>query len=245
MEIGNLKKIKLNLKHPQFEGDIEFRSIALFVGANGVGKTLILKYIWVMGMITCADIVSAQTADLKEVAQFTFDNCFDDQDFDGTIKCKYDKGSVKVTLKEGTITKVKCIIAPEVDTPSPPTFMSKDMRTFDSIKTYLKIRNKIGAIGATQLVPEQMKEMLDFFKLYDITYVERLLIKLKSRVVTPQRFRDFIAGFTGFSTKIHELYYDRVNQDIKFVNDKGVEKSLTTLGAGEQSLVNMAVANTI
>ena len=241
MTVGSLKGMKYKLTKPfPFKGETEHKAFSLYVGPNGSGKTIIMKFTYALALITAMRVEGGVSVNLEQCAQFVFNSCFDDMDFNGTIKGNYEKGSTKVYLDNGTVKKVKYIMAPEVTIPTPPVFMSKDIRTFDSIKTYLKIRKKCGIMGIP--TPPEMEELLDFYKLYDINHVESMLHKFKSKVTTSEPFREAMKGF-DLKPQIMEIFYDPHDCDFKYVDDKGVELSLTRLSAGEQSLVNMFLAN--
>ena len=235
--IGNLKKITVDMTVPmKFKGELEHKSFSLYVGPNGSGKTLILKFTWVLSHITSAAVLQPKNlASVKIYAQYVFDKSFDEQNFTGVFNTLFERGELDITLVDGKVTELELRIEDTVTEPTPPILMSKDMRTFDQIAIYLKVRKKIGILGKPNQY--QFEELLDFYKLYDVCYVEAILIKFKNKVKVSKEYKESINGF--FELKIDEIFYDKATNAFKYTTDEGEEKNFTSLSAGEQAVCNM------
>lgn len=236
-DLGHIKDMAINIDKP-IKMDIpsmEFKSIMITVGQNGSGKSLVLKINWAVATII-STVVNAKAmgvpVDSTMIAQYVMDNTFTDQNFNGEIIANFDNGIIELVIEEGKIVRAGCEVDPMVKQVSTPIFMSTDMRTFDQIKTYFKMQEML----------KSDEKMLEMYRLFDIVYVKMLEQKLKGGWNATNGFKDSINGFTGMEKYTYDSFHIE-DGDVKLMDEDGEVRSLCTFSKGEQSLINMILAN--
>jgi len=256
MVLGSINEIVVDLTEPMEikMQTLTYRQINLFAGQNGSGKSFLL--IKVFCLQTALGVYAALPIDQvipdvlkRKVAQEIWDGSFTDQNLNGTIEGRYDHGvSLKVTFVKGDVTDVQYSDLTKITAVAPVIYMSSHMRTFESIKMYLKMRkifkessqptHEFGADLATKLVK-------DGFKLYDILCIERLISKmpildtveicktLSNFEPNDQVFND-IASFDVDYDRCDFLYRSKATGNAVY---------LTSLPKGHQSLINMVLCS--
>lgn len=258
--IGSVKSVKLNLKDKEDNGimmmpePMTLKEIAIFVGQNGSGKTLVLKFIWVVSMMLYNSVnyrrlrphMTELNEELKnENYQFLIDKSFDENNFNGTIEATFEHASVSLKLTNGKIAQLEIEVEQGYDLPTLPIFMSKNLRTFDDIKKYLQFR-KLNNIVDVKSNPESFEKMLEIYRIYDVTFVESLLLKLKEPKDIPDNVLESLHSFEGMEKyNMKKLGADLESCDIYFLNENNERVNLTRLSAGEQSLTNMVISQLI
>lgn len=236
-QMGHVKAMTIKLKEPAFDIDnMAFNAIALFVGQNGSGKSLVLKFNWATAMIAHTVINARQMGvpiDVQGISQYIMDNTFQNQNFTGLIAAHYENGTIELELEEGKLKRAACDYDPWVESAMTPVFMSTDMRTFDQIKQYFKMEKLLGS----------KEKILEAYRLYDVTYVEMLKVKLSKGLKATDAFKRAVLGFDGMEKYKFEEFFLK-DESIWYKDDEGKEREMTTLSKGEQSLVNMVLANT-
>lgn len=251
MKLGQVKHLYIKIDKPiKMEAEIDYNNIAIFVGQNGSGKTLLLKLIWVTSFISLSFIEARkkkQNFNTLELGQFTFDSCFDNQIFNGTIKTYYNNGDLEIILDNGKIQDIIINFDDTIDSASFPIFMSKDLRTFDNIHRYLKLRKTLKINGNLNVnLLEEFKELQGFYKLYDIMYVERLLTQLKHQEYeVTQKFKDTLSNYDLDKLKIKSFGFNEIDSYFYYLNEDDDKINLSTLSAGEQSLINIFLCNAL
>ncbi len=239
-DLGHLITMALKIDAPiPMDVDLEFRELVLFCGKNGTGKSLILKLSWVLGTIMGMSVVKKMLLttgmdpkiDIESLSQYTFDKSFDDQNFNGTIGANYEQGSISITLEHGKVLSVDVTLAPEVNSCPPTIFMSTNMRTFDQITQYLKIAK----------IVDTEDKMTEFYKLYDIAYIKFLQVKLEKGLTATPKFKDTLKQFELEKLELETI--EMTDESVYYTNTKGQRLELTTLSKGEQSIINMFLAN--
>ena len=96
--LGHIKELSLDIDSPiiMTMPKIEFKNLALFVGTNGSGKSLILKLVWCAGMIGEAFIASevlTMPHNPIDNAQYIFDKSFSNQNFNGKMNFIFEDGN--------------------------------------------------------------------------------------------------------------------------------------------------------
>lgn len=225
-----IQSMTLTLTNPKMDIDMEFNQILILVGQNGTGKTLVMKLSW--ALTTAASVAFAvPTQKLETVLQTILDSTFDAQDFDGFMSITYTEGSVlSATLIKGQVVSAEVIFSPKAKQFPPPIFMSSTMRTFDQIKNFLKTK---------KLVPD----ISQLYKLYDIVYVELLSAKLSGGWPIPPALESRLPDYNLDKYDMKTFYID--DESVWFENSEGSRTDLTTLSAGEQSILNMFIGNFI
>ena len=234
--IGNIRSMTFKLEDPPLNIDeMELREIMILVGSNGSGKSLVLKFNWALAMITHSTIGARKMGapiTVNETAQFVLDNTFVDQNFTGKVECFFENGTTSVELKDGKVTSAGVDLDPGVNSCPTPIFMSTDLRTFEQIKQFLKMEKMAGG---------DKEKMLESYRLYDITYIESLKMKLSGGLTLPSAFRDIMKNYELDKYDFREFFIE--DETVKFKNGEGKARDLATLSKGEQSLVNMFLVN--
>lgn len=223
-----IRKLVLNITAPiKMDSEIELSQLAVFVGQNDSGKTLILKIAYALATIGLSP-GSPVKVDPKEAAQFIFDNTFTDQNFNGSLKAIYTEGSVSVDLHEGKVLSVEIT---DLENPLPMIFMSTDMRTFDQMVLYLRMRYQAGTDPKIF-----MKMMLEAYRLYDFTYMEALIARCPIRL--PKPLTETLKNF-DFKEPITSIEVDLEKCEFLAVLEDGSKKNIATYGKGHQAILNM------
>ena len=120
--------------------------------------------------------------------------------------------------------------------------MSSAMRTFDAISQYLKTRLMFKPAGAASVADREvvLEKMCTLYKLYDVIYVEVLIAKAPIKIdstLAKTLQKDF-----EIKEEITEIGLDEAKGDFYTVSKEG-KKYLTTYSKGEQSIINMLLAN--
>ncbi len=233
-------KVHLDPPHVNIEQELEYRSLLLLVGANGTGKSFVLKTTWVMSFIafTLSHLKGASEDQMLEISQFIFDKSFE-QPFTptGEISCTFEN-NVNITLKliMGQVSDIAIVGFDDVVTFPAPKYLSSKLRLFDSISMYLKIRKDKVASGLGQ--EEIIGAMLEYYPLYDVMYVEGLVNN--SPLILTQEQTDSLHKF-DFEENISSLTADLDKCDFYVTMDTQEIKYMKTYGSGHQAMVNMLV----
>ena len=108
--------------------------------------------------------------------------------------------------------------------------MSTETRTFWQIEKCLKIIEKL-----------EEEEYFKFYKTYDIIFCQMIREKYYSEIIVNENIKDSLKKFELDKHNISKFIYK--DDKFKYVNNNGEELDLTSLSAGEQSLINMLLAN--
>lgn len=225
---------------------IDINQVSLFVGANGTGKTMIMVLMYVMCEIAkVRQSPSPMLAELvNDYSNFITDACISDFNSTGVIRCNFTEDKfIEVTYDSGKVTNVECDIdSKEYVTPY-VSFSSKNLRTFDSIKVYLSMRKMANTSfpGRKAKNPQLfIAQMLGAYKLYDVMYVEEVIENCPIELT--EKHKTVLSEFSIDSTS-KRFIFDEDKCDFFFEFEDGSLKALTTYSAGEQSIINMFVAN--
>lgn len=237
----NLETIKIDLDPMMpMKDEIEFnKSLNVFVGANGSGKSVILKSAFALSYIGSAYSImkikgiSVKDYELRELAEFAFTKTFDDFNSSGECYATYTNGS-KITVKFtlGKCTFVEVILAEDNIIPK-VTYGPSSMRLFSSYENYLKFRGMLST--NTVLTESEVSKMLDTFKLYEVVLGESLVAK------SPIDVSSYTALYEEpYNIKpISYIEVDLVKAQVLARYPDNTTTRLSTLSSGEQSVVNM------
>lgn len=241
MKLGNIKTLSMKLEEPAIDfKDITMNQISIFIGANGTGKSLILQFTWAMSMITqmkiMADLKSVQ---IREFSQFVMNTSFDNN-FTGTVSVTYDSGAtIKLDLKEGKCETPEFTNIESIDKDVPtPIYMSTNVRTFDEIEKYLKIRfmyTKELSIDESTLI-----KMSSIYKLYDVLACEKRYNRAISGTDIPNEMGEQLVKNYDFKKKPIKIIYD---ENFYLIYEDESREKLARMGKGHQSIVNMSTVN--
>lgn len=238
-QIGHVRNMTIKLEEPAFDIEkMDFKSISILVGPNGSGKSLVLKLNWMVNAIAMTITAARREGvpfDSKQLAQFTVSNTFVDCNFTGIVGAEWENGLLELILQDGKVEEVIMMIDDDVVVP-PPTFMSTDMRTFDQINKYLKLRKMFG--GSQQ-------KLLEVYRLYDVMYVESLIPRMKKGIRVGKQLKATFEHFEPMGDyRFRSFHITDDEEDMVYATYKDDEvRSLSILSKGEQSLINMFIAN--
>lgn len=231
---GNIRQLKIHITDPiKMEMDIEMNKLSVFVGANGTGKTFILINTFAISSIAQAIVLHKfPPSTLSLVAQYIYDNCFTDQNINGTISAEFENGpAISIEFDKGKVKNLTYDAFDDVEQPIRVVFMSSQFRTFNAISGYLQMRKMIYRGDQEQY----MKEALDMYKLYDVMVIEGLIAKmplmLDKTMLDLFKSYDITEEITGVSVDLDKC-------DFYTVGPKG-NKYMCTYGSGHQSVFNM------
>lgn len=224
---NHLKELRLNITAPiKMNQTIDIRTLNVFVGQNASGKSLMLKMVFALGA------TGATSPALNEAAQFIWDNTFVDQNFNGTVGATYERGSLDITFEDGKVINVNPV---GLEQPAPVVFMASDLRTFDAMVLYLRVRSTSGEPGTGEFV----SNMLKAYRLYDLTYMEQLIrrcpILITSKIVEMlETAYNFVPPPVLIEVDVDECAFYAALKD-------GSKKNITNYGKGHQAILNMFI----
>lgn len=224
--------------------NIAYNKLSLFIGANGTGKSFMFINLWISNFVINA-LINAKALnmpiDLNEMTQFAFDKCFDNQNFTGKYEVIYSNGLFStIELIDGKVVDCDIQNIPDDLEHFPQmTYMSKNIRTFDAIKLYLKLRKRIYP-NPGRLPEQALAELVQDYKLFDVTYIEKLL------GACPMIFNHDLSNFdfTHEETPVN-IDFDFNSSELVAVLGNGTVKPLTSYGAGHQSIINMIIGSSL
>lgn len=234
--LGHINSIQCDITAPleMKAMDIELRNLSILVGHNGSGKSLILKLNWAFGTIASIFVLNPEAMtfiDQQNTAQFILNHTFESQNFHGTIGATFEKAQIKITLDNGTVTDLEFTAESNVTEATPPMFMSTTLRTFAQIDQYLKVE----ALVKTQ------EGMLELYRLYDIAFMERLKGRLSGGLKVSEDVKKSLKD--KFELRIDLDTVSIEDKSVVYTDSTGKSGHLSHLSNGEQSLINMCLAN--
>lgn len=246
--IGKLIAITANLTAPvQFNHvNMDYNQIMILVGANGTGKTFILKSTWLLGtiMMQCVELGKKNLPEdvIKGAAQYMTDNTFTDNNLDGTLGLTWEKGRIEILFTEGKITSLNHSIDAGVKTIPPHIFFSKDMRLFSQIKSYMQFKDIVTGSSRGDITPTFMEKAMKLYRIYDVLFVEGFLVKIDMINETKlDRLNKYVSGFDDKFGEIQHVWVDYPNCEIMYKTKDKDEAKFTTLGAGHQAMLLMGL----
>lgn len=228
--------VKLNLDEPNIvKTDMQINKLTLMTGMNGIGKSLIMKLIWITNMIGAlyyVPQVNKNMAFLKKYCQDLLNGSFDDQLFEGEFGGTGEEFDITVILERGV---VKDLLFTEykdnVAVSGLPIYMSTDTRLYSDITKYFKLMLSMNLSA---------EEMGKFYKVYDIIFMETIRNKFTGGKDIPQNIRDIMVE--QLKKDICHIEIIPATGDIMVTEIVDGIKSIysaTRLSAGEQSWINM------
>jgi len=260
--LGHVKHMKISNTGPgmleQFKNlDMDFNSLIILVGHNGSGKSLILKLTWalstILNNIIISDVHKIPVRDDIKMAKFILDNTFTNQDITGDIHFEFECGStLLIKMLKGDIIDCISTYNSNLQPTGQPQFMSTNIRLFTNIVAYLKFKKALGISNdMSKFTEDELKKLCDMYRIYDIIYMELLFRKIDSGIISQPslklgelpKLNEMINKFDGFNLEIADITMDYANSDIMYKDASNNVKSLTSLGNGHQSIINMFLGN--
>ena len=181
--------------------------------------------------------------DLIPSMQALLDGTFINNDLTGNIyallECKSD---INVVLENGKIKSIVINCPPNVTYGAQPIYMSAQTRLLNSFDMYLTVK-KYMKLGKMTDPGFDLEELLKTYRIYDIFFFEKMLgyyekgYKLKADLVKT------LKDNYDFKEEVSEIFLNQATNSLYYRNSSGVEKHVSCLSAGEQSLVNMFVSS--
>lgn len=235
--LGAITHMDLDLQEPinmRFDGDVN--KIMILVGQNASGKTLVLKTQWFMQMAMNYMIATDDEAHRPQYMQWLFENTFEKpEQFSGSTKATWGDFYLMLHFKKGEITSIEGALHNEIALTN-PIFMSKSIRTFDDQRRYMKIRKKFSPKMNIVLADDEARGMLEFYKLYDILYMEAMVRHFAKGQRPSRLFNEHLSKFDV--EPITELKLSL--EDGEMYNQA---QPMTSMSAGQQSIVNMTIGS--
>ena len=245
---------KFEMTHPtEMSTNMNFNKLTVICGMNGAGKSLVQKLMWASHTFLNMKLVEKVTGikdtekDDTTVLQYILDNTFDEQNFNGEFEWHMRDELLKVSfyvlqykLTDGKVSDIHMSYPEDAQPGGGATFLSKDARCFGNIERYLKTKKMLNITELTGW--KDLEALGDWFKLFDIFAIEQFLAKFDKAAPLIQMLKSF--GGTDELLKIDlvDLKADSSTGKLYYINSKSEQKSLTTLGAGEQSIIMMLLS---
>lgn len=260
-ELGQIKHLNIKLEdNMDFAEPLDIHGpLTILVGQNGSGKTLTMQLIWAMSYATnnflvARDVGPALTDNPDYdmlMPQFIFDNALENNNFTGKTSLEFKCGTfAKFELNKGEVINFEVIADKDITPQNTPKFMSKDIRTISSINMYLAMRYMVGILG-TMTRREDIIKMLTSYKLFDILYIERIVMMLLGGPYEiPNNIKMPLVSFDDkVFPQMEEIILETFNGDkppvLMYKHDGGKVSPIAQLGAGHQSIINMHILATI
>jgi hypothetical protein len=234
--------------------DMTINQINIYVGTNGSGKSFILRQTFILGFLGLSyhgALVLGQPIDMREFANFVLSKAYVDPDFTGVVNADFDNGAfIEYKMEKGVVTSCVVNNVTKETKPFPHVvFLSAEMRTFDDISGYLRMRKRI--VGPSKVLNDnQFKELCEEFKIYDVLYLERMINGAPINMEKMEFDRFNIKPIKTIDVDLEKCdWYTEIEGDL--MNSPGpgepepTRKWMRTYSKGEQSLINMFSANFI
>lgn len=230
-ELGKIVNLDYRFGDPiNITIDMSLNELTFLVGPNGSGKTLVLKFQWFIASVAYSLVMSKNLGtsfSTDHLTQYLFDNTFvDPEDFTGEIIGHFENATVQVTVDEGKIVGVIENLD-KITSASSPVFMSKDMRTFENLDQYIKVKESL----------DNPEDIMKFYKLYDSMFAEQMIVKAEKGHVIPEELKNMFKMYNLDKLNLDSLTI--IDGKFHYVNTAGESKKLSKLSAGEQSLIVM------
>lgn len=234
---------------------MEMRELNFLCGTNGSGKSFVLRQTFILGFIGLTyhnAVLAGAPLDLTELANFVVPRTFVNPDFTGLVEGQFTNDAfIEYRMDKGVV--IECHIANVTkDTKPFPgiKFLSAEMRTFDDISSYLRMRKRIVPSMSKQLSGPQFKELCDEFKIYDVMQIEGMI---NAAPITYSDTIDFEAYHIKNPPTSIDVDLDKCDFFFEEEGDvlnspgpgraEGKKRYARTYSKGEQSLFNMFAAN--
>lgn len=243
--VGHLTNLDLDITQPiPMKTGVGYNALNIMVGANGTGKSLMLKLNYALGTILSYGVSikpsetmvtaprramhiappQSEPLSLSTMAQYIMDNTFEDQNFHGDISAKWERASLTMRCEDGKVEMCRVEINPEVTTPTPVIFMSSGLRLFSAIDVLLQTRNSLG-----------VEKTLEMYRLYDLSYLMMLEQKIGKNYVLSLQFKEFLKAM-DFRVEIQSI---QITAKFCYTDVDGKQFKLASLSNGEQAMINM------
>lgn len=246
-----IKNVKLKLGPIDLEG-IDFNQLTILVGANGTGKSLILKMNYIMPNVLNLlkqlatyrkSGVNFDDDTLFKEVQNLFDRCFDSMDFTGhcyTETETSDKKSVTVNVEyiDGKITNVSAENIEDWEM-TVPLYMSSEARLFSFLNGLIPYMPKPD--DSNEL--EKWKDLSDKNKMYNISYA--MMWARACPYTIPDKLKEAFKEGYEFSENdipnVVDIDYDKY-QVFGLFGPNNERKNLGLFGNGHQAIFNMLIS---
>jgi len=236
----------------QFPEITDIRNLNIFVGANGVGKTVIMKMIWFSNFALATYKILLMTdrqpdktfrKAVKEIFKYTF--WTSSNDFHCEVYLGGHEGTpynFALKIKDGELIDLRFDYENEKDFInagiSIPLFNSKEARTFVNYEQFLTLMKRNNLKRITDFTDMPIFE--GFFALYDVLWFENIRLRVQDieafnqKVEKHKDFFDML--FEGSKIERFEAHDDAL---YAVIDGKSVK--LSKLSSGQQSMLMMTM----
>ncbi len=238
---------------------LEFSQINIIAGANGSGKTFVMKFAWFAGYILQIYKIALQmtpnkvdevfATNVQKIFGYTFDYS---EELTGSVMITDTKEEIYrlvISFKEGKLDYFN------IDMINPDKFSigeiqnirynTKDARTFNQYNTYMKLKKRL---GITALTEEAVDDICGFFKLYDVMWFENINQRVKEYARdgingvfdTDEAKALFGSVFARDGSDTSELSLVNIEEDDDlplFIMSDGSQRKAMSLSSGQQSML--------
>lgn len=251
METKNVEIViedSINLK------GISFNKLTLLVGANGTGKSLILKTSYLMASVMNT-LHLIHEFELKEeivipALQHLFDSVYEDPDFTGHCKVEYEssKGeptSIDLIYEKGKIKEYICTNIENWERTA-VVYMSTEARLFNYMNGLLPALIDMQQLDDVAIYSDRFNAFLLEHRHYNASYVTMWLDAMPFEI--PEELKESLRERFDFREEDIPNLIDIDRSEKKVFGLFGPEnkrRSLTSFGNGHQSMLNMLITNYI
>lgn len=253
--VGNINNLRMNIG--QFGGnsgagyDMNMNMLTLLTGANGTGKTMILKIVWLVNYVTMTYIHTEGQIPIdmmEKTTQFLMDKSFDTNDFTGKIEADYPELQLSFDLTDGKVSNLLFVCGTDVkdlESGGIPVFLSADMRLFSDINKYIKLKKYVKLDKPfTSFTDADIDVLCGMYKIYDIITVEKLLTKISDPFFKIDgKLKETLQIYIP-NKDLDSVFYDEKSAEIylsEIKDGKKISYPVINLSAGEQSILNMLI----
>jgi AAA15 family ATPase/GTPase len=247
--------IKLDFK------DMEFRNLNIFVGANGIGKSFIFKYLWYASYamqtykLSLLMVSENFEEEFQKNAEKLFGYVFEDgEEISGSISLTDEKETIynfMIEIDKGKLTSFDLTVHdPEkfkMGEIQSVKYASKDTRTFEAVERYTKTKELMNLPQITS--EDDLDKLCQIYKIYDLFFLEDILRKLYRWTENPDTFEEDL--IPGIGNRLNDLI---VSDDLstmkavilengkpKILFEDGRTKRLSSMSSGSQSIMMLTL----
>lgn len=248
-----IKKISLKVNELELEG-INFNHLTLLIGANGTGKSLVLKMnfftvmLFNVAKLMFGPSTTANPESFLNMLTELLNDCFVECDFTGKLEAvmQGEKGEIcsgGITYENGKVTDAYFNDL-EAYKEIYPLYMSSEARLFMFLQSCIlripkEYYTETKTVKRSEMLFESIKEQPTYNKMYVDLWMSKLPFEVDDQIKA--RLISFDFKEKDIPQKIY-LDDDKILR-VKLVD--GSSKALTRYSNGEQALINMLLTTSL
>ena len=236
--IGNISLLDIDIRKPlEFKFNDHMKNLTILVGANGTGKSLMMKIVWALVYTANIYIVNGRKQ-LEEVAQTIMDLTLRDHEMTGTLRAHFEGNPVlALGWDEGKCISGRCDYTENITEFQSPVYMGSSLRTFQAIDYYLGMRKEVEAYSKEEFIEKLCKS----YCLPEVITMERMVTNMPKKLS-----KELLEKLETFSITKDFLWpkgADIIGLDAGgFFITNGKDKNyLSRFGSGAQAIINMMI----